>query len=771
MITIDNTSLKLAWFDVLKLKRPNDKDCKLSDLSLSQANGFSVLSLVSKFYPTLIEKMDAVQIKPEDIDYFEKKILENTPKKINKQRQYLTRIIAHSVEQLECRSKLPKQLYPLPRHTPLVLEKDMMCLESLDRIIDQFKGQLKDFRQWDSSVQLGALLFSSVINGAQINKRNLEHIYSEHASWITENGLMYVQYSLPPKDDDIAPEIIQYQRWIPDAITQVLVFTWIDQLEESTARPISEHCFIDLKQLWRTLLIEANDTPPSMEFFIKMACSYQAFKLPIFIGKIISENNSTVCLPPESWLRVISGDPVQRLNSHSVSTLVPSTLAGQQVQVNESYSLQSQQVFMKKIRFILKEKTLTSKQRIEKIESHLNSKTQEVSTLTWLLGAWSHHLLRSGGLRKKKLSTSVIQQYLSTLTSPVLSAFDGIDINTIHASEWLDCLQSAIDNSHSQDIGNKISYFMLFAMQFDCVPTLDLSELEYPDATHKVSANLITVHEFEALYEQLGQAPNKRVRQIRLLVASLAFYCGLRHSECKYLLIEDICGKSQPELLIRANKYRSFSLKSRSSERRLDLSILLPESILDDLMAWQEQRLLEVKGKSNKSLLFLSYVPRSAEDNSPLQDDLIFTYTQALMREITHDQTLVFHHLRHSFANWTLIRLLISEFPEPLQSTPVFLKHRWFNTLNCHKFRYQTISDQETKKSPSYLLLYWLAVTMGHASPQVTIKHYLHLFDWISAELLREKTLDINNVTLLPLFAKSKSNWNKFHKQLLNDDQ
>jgi len=97
------------------------------------------------------------------------------------------------------------------------------------------------------------------------------------------------------------------------------------------------------------------------------------------------------------------------------------------------------------------------------------------------------------------------------------------------------------------------------------------------------------------------------------------------------------------------------------------------------------------------------------------------------IHRVTGDTSLTFHHLRHSFSTFLLIRL-IRNAPLP-QSHPPFLRHGIFSDEERKRLRIELLHNVRYGRQA----LFAVSQLLGHASPDTTLLHYSHLCDWLLA--------------------------------------
>lgn len=236
-----------------------------------------------------------------------------------------------------------------------------------------------------------------------------------------------------------------------------------------------------------------------------------------------------------------------------------------------------------------------------------------------------------------------------------------------------------------------------------------------------VEARIISVDEYRASDEWLrkealtGVSP-KLIDAARL-VLMLAFRLGMRRMEIIMLRLCDIHLDGEPDILVRPHPGRR--LKSVSSKRRMPLSALLESDELNRLLEWANRRAQEETLKSNSDYLFV--LP--TKEHIPVERtvDLI----HEAMREVTGDDELHLHHLRHSFATWTYLKLRATSHPDLID---VFehmpLTHKYLQ--GGHVMRQKLIPGSSI---PSRSDAYCVSRLLGHSGPNVSMDHYIHSSD------------------------------------------
>lgn len=247
-----------------------------------------------------------------------------------------------------------------------------------------------------------------------------------------------------------------------------------------------------------------------------------------------------------------------------------------------------------------------------------------------------------------------------------------------------------------------------------------------------VDANLLTLEDYFATLNEIENtwpaADFPERKKIARILVILGFRCGLRRLEALHLFIRDLLLGAQMELLIRPSEGRT--LKSRNARRRLPLRVLLTESELEEVLAWRNARISD-QGSATSDCLF-----GNVRENLDVVPQAILEQINQILRRVTGDETMHFHQLRHSFATWTWLRLMLADMKNP----PVLFPHLKMTTvwlLEGSAFRKKIYRHDRPTRKHAYLL----AQQLGHGSPSTSMEHYVHLLDWLLAVCLGRSKL------------------------------
>lgn len=354
--------------------------------------------------------------------------------------------------------------------------------------------------------------------------------------------------------------------------------------------------------------------------------------------------------------------------------------------------------------------------RISKLQQHELRAWLETNDMVkatpwcWLIISWLYHLLKHGGKHKKRLRLSTIKSYVTYVAAPFIQEFSGCSPKMMEHLDWAEKLNIVAENITSTKKAY-VLYFAEYLIESGLITNLCLSDIDIPSVSNKVNANLITQHEADKIIQECDTLDTP-ISKLAKLLFCLGFYSGLRRGEISGLQFADftIAGHHYVNLHVRPNKYRE--LKSSESSRNLPLESLWPEEHIQ-FLSWYLNT-SRTKLTHSKSMIFSEV---DALNNA-------FTLLTSIIKIVTGEPSIRFHHCRHSFCNWTWIRLHYSTLAE--LSDFHFCQHPFFSQVNCENLCGRlSISSFSRKK------LWALSGLLGHSSPDVTTSSYFHLSEFV----------------------------------------
>lgn len=277
----------------------------------------------------------------------------------------------------------------------------------------------------------------------------------------------------------------------------------------------------------------------------------------------------------------------------------------------------------------------------------------------------------------------------------------------------------------------------------------------------QVHADLITIDEFSEVMDTLLNqgtrvgngaflklnARHPDLPRVVALIAVLGYRCGLRRREALHLRLCDIHGFHKTCLLVRPHKIRR--LKTLSSIRLTPPWALLEPAELALLIRWTQHRLAETGHDLYQPLFAIPSL-----NPGTVSEDLVFPSIHRILRAITGRPDHRFHLFRHSCASLLLLKLVAGK-SQAAQC--------WFA---CYPKTLDWLRDGDSLQraltntwGPTRKNLYAVSALLGHSAPDVSLEHYVHVLDIISADQIQTwrqhpRSVLINASALVPATAR-----------------
>ena len=450
--------------------------------------------------------------------------------------------------------------------------------------------------------------------------------------------------------------------------------------------------------------------------------------LPIYLARYCKGQLISSAWPERTWLRILNQQHFK--GNHKPTELNSVPIQKADLNKNPPIKLTSSEKERAKLFSQIKAALYKKQGQVEPTFSEIQQRLklllenlQQHSPLLYCLTLWIKQRLK-----RKEIRRSSAYQQLTSIGRDLLSNFDEKELHNLSAEDFQQSYEVILENTPSastrKDKATLLQRFHHFISSYLGVAPLNFKMADEgffatPDANliHETEYQII----FQLLLENSHLNPESHAQLIALI---LGYRCGLRISEVRNLKLEDLhypwvqkklAKEERPEklstcaatLLIRNNAFNK--LKSQSSRRQLPLNLLLNNQERYELLSYHQLQVIKTDRKIKNAFLFSMH----DQNNVPMDFSLVQQNLQYLMRQLTGDNQLRYHHLRHSFA---------SAYLQITQSTTKAIP------INKHL---DAIQDKtETRKH-----LHQLSAYLGHTSPEVSLQHYVHNLD----DILKDK--------------------------------
>jgi integrase len=266
-----------------------------------------------------------------------------------------------------------------------------------------------------------------------------------------------------------------------------------------------------------------------------------------------------------------------------------------------------------------------------------------------------------------------------------------------------------------------------------------------------VNANLIHFDEYEHLKKTVNELchkePHNKTFTMMRLSLFLGFRCGMRSKEVFQLKLDDfIFCDCAPQIAIRESIGRE--IKTLNAKRFLKLRKLMPEDEVQYLKDWyfSQTNIASHAPNQNEDENSECFFFSTAQTlDKPVVIDKIKSPLMNMVREVCQDDSLNFHHLRHSFASWHFLSACNAELDLNIENE--------FNQLPATQNWLMKAQQRKLEHLPTHLkskkYAFWLLKNMGHGGFSTTFEHYIHIADIVVSALLnqKEQSFTINEIS------------------------
>ncbi|MGP9590824.1 tyrosine-type recombinase/integrase [Halomonas sp. AOP42-B2-16] len=739
-----------------------------------------ILESLEKKVPGVIEGKPNLSFSDTDTTAVFEALHQNTPPKaLRKTHNFLVRGLENGHEKLKWRVTIPSPLVTVARKPPTVTTSSFSDLHRWDALVEAHDAMSSVENLSGNALSkwlVGRWLFQLIREGALLNKRYLEQmpqVLEQGISCAPGTGFLTLADCIQStnageeekeedeaSDDHPLSKILSetpiekelrshYRRLCLSPMSQLLLLNTYQNIGNAWPRTASKSRVPVEQCLMFYIKHIAVDIPPeSISALLTMAKTASALDMPPLLTHYASKADSSLSLRPSSWQRLLSRNV---LIAPSVDTHDEDVYLDFQITHQASTSPADQLKQLRQLQQCFSASLVGQTGRrdaIDNINTFL-AVSNSNGVMVTMLANWCKKLMLKGGRVKSKLVASTAETYLSTIARPLVAHSQTFgDVQAASADQWEalyeDVLNSAKTSSSRAKMRNRLYEFHHFLVDSYAFPHIDFVSAN--TEKQRVDVNIITPAEFRralALIETSRQP--ERFRTMQELALILGYRLGIRRSECAGLQIKDVAylfdnDAFDGEIIIRSNEYRKG--KSYSATRRLPLWLLMPEE-RKELIDWVKRRQGEITTQQvTKQLLFC----RSGNGRLLLEDKALFKPIQTALKTVSGDNTLRYHHLRHSFVTFTLLRLLEQVNGELLPRVWVLDDHRNIAMPNTDA-DISALAGLAPQDRPSRKRLWQLALWAGHASPDETLSSYTHSLDWILGQALRERfnpTLNID---------------------------
>ncbi len=679
--------------------------------------------------------------------------------------------------------KIPGRL-ALANKEPSCFDTDSSRAASItDEIGNRFLSYLSS-KAWKGpsiEMRIAEILISSCIFGAQSSPRFLDTLATGLGGRINRiDGELIV--------DIYESAESPIRRWMPDKVSCALLLGYWKSFDQNQPAPSAEKVSQSLDEILQ--LIKAprqkiksrgkkSKIPPAISELllplIQLSRHRWRFRLPGVIRAYAEGEIPCASVPLSNWLRLVTGES-GTLNT-TPSTL-PTTAPCDDIQpikqFNQAGDFKQAMAFWDEINKAFgpsprnkgtgktDARSNAKKGKVEsRIHDLLNDKSKVFPPIGGLVAAWVIHLCRNGTIKEPDLAASSVITYGRTIGNRLISLayeFDFLALSDLQIEAiYRDVLASATVNNRAY-VAKRVKNFHAFLISTYAMPAVDWSEVIDEDLVEAeaVDAGIVTTEEYGKALDILLKDPSHPDFKQRLRHAAILFFgyrFGLRTGEIIRLTISDVI-LQDGEMVVYIRNSVHGETKTDNGVRQLPLIGKLSEVERDLVTMW----LAHVETYADNDNLAALFSKLSGKRDLADRSESVRVVVEAL-RAVTGDQQIRLRHLRHTCATRLFLAMILDNVP--------------FGRLGDI---YRALWDDVSPKDVRDILignsrlsrrgLYAMALFMGHASPDVTHRHYVHLADIVLKEWIVKETVNMDDKALAYAFQTSYDNMRQVRSRL-----
>lgn len=557
-----------------------------------------------------------------------------------------------------------------------------------------------------AEIVCSAALFGGMANAERLQILGVSLLMHTHML----DGTLFVDLPLGQADATF--------RWLPDPVSQALIIG-LFRMKFSHEDFSSARVRKSLKTLVEQ--IAGTKTQAPTEWLAGVASAATTIEMPGYIAACLRGDVPTVALPLPQWVRVTTGrrlkavDPEFSLGGSRDSLWSPEIKKDSK----RHHTAGEGREFLGWLRRIVStardtktvgnqlHRTRSKRELIRLLQK--NSADKSWSTLPVMLVGWGVHLCRHGTRYQGNLAYSTVEKYLLFAASRLLLVAADQDVGFDNEAVIEDLYLRAIDREAPErkfELASRFREMHSFFTEAYLLEDLDWSAVFGAAGGRNVAsyadANYVSSEEYrqalQALIKEASLTERRRWQYAGLLLLGYRF--GLRFGEALRLRYIDT-QRDGDELHISVHGETKTAAGVRVVPL-LERLTALEISILDSLLAAGEADFTEHTGA-----VLMSDRPGSVEllDRSEAARIL-----NGLLRRVTGDPQLRFHHLRHGWV------------------TRSVAAQQGFQPAGFNEQLSET-AHEDFFGGPAGFPLRSVAVGAGHASELTTLASYTHTMD------------------------------------------
>lgn len=614
--------------------------------------------------------------------------------------------------------------------------------------------------------RLAEILVSSCVFGAQTSPQFHDVVAQGFHDRICRHGdLVFVDISRSPT----AP----VHRWFPDSVSLPLIVGYSKLVTADSAIPSSKKVneyLIDILDIIEAPHPRKSSSKSEPRIFLghlsSLARSYWRFCLPGSVRAYGEGENVCASIPLSNWLRFVSrkrGSVEPHLRASNPIAYIDDIQPIQSLDQTKIDYKQAKQSWADLARCLGKPSKLESDDALArsnarkkfidaKVSSYLRNCSGDVPPILQLVAAWILHLCRNGTAQTPDVRASTIATYARTLGEKLNALAHNMDFlsqSDIAVEEVYRNLLESVSCENRGYVAGRLKEFHAFLVSSYAMPKLDWSEVVDEDSleANAVDAGIVSLPEYYKALETIlsDHSCTKRDQLLRAVILFFAYRFGLRSGEIFRLTISDII-LLDGELIVYVRNSIYGETKSSNGVRQLPLL----GSLSDAEHVLLEQWLSHIETFSDGDHLAALFSDVESKRHIANRSTCVSAVVD-ILRQVTGEPETRLRHLRHTCATRLHLAMFFDEPPSGFVGK--LYKDLW-GEMTPQAVRSILIGDSRVSRRG----LYAMALYMGHGSPDITHRHYIHLADVLLKEWIDREPPNIDAKALAYAFQTSYAN-------------
>ncbi|MCG6202321.1 tyrosine-type recombinase/integrase [Psychromonas antarctica] len=460
--------------------------------------------------------------------------------------------------------------------------------------------------------------------------------------------------------------------------------------------------------------------PGNLKIKYNLPQSLSAFcKSAIFVTERITKTPLNQALLEVSLGRIksysIPKENLARLDHPQVNNLICTKFYSQKQSVQTAGTASTRRkvgatkLFCQKLKQILKisNKSLAKNQLLSLLELDLN--LGEFILISWMIFKLKKADKGCCTGSVSDYSSKISRSWLTLTSMDNFFEMDIADIEDLYLEEIN--LKKTLKSQSS--FCERLMDIHLFAVRNQFLPPIEDASLLGLSAQQHIRAGFVDEPLFHALLTHCHQLTDlsEQDRVALQVIFIISYRCGLRLTECRKLLQNNIEPSSTGWIDVRSNRFSKN--KTSNSLRKVPLyKLLLPEELELVKCHIQNSRMINSSG----SCLLLTF---DSNTKQMISSFCISTFVSKTLRELSGCDHFVFHHLRHSC--FSRLQMMLE-----LQMVTPCLTNIVPYTQEQSQEIIELICTKNIKNKYEAI-----ATFAGHATPEITFNNYFHFSDLI----------------------------------------